>query len=246
RYLHMSSEDKRKQYKCGNNYKTLDDILTWNQYSRLNQIHNKFSTSDFVFSKDINDKVSVFIGDITALEIDAIVNAANQQLKGGGGGLALPLLLLISCQHYNHICISVDGAIHSAAGRQLLQSECQTLGGCPTGSSKMTGGYQLPAKYVIHTVGPVGAKPPLLQSCYRSALDLMSSSALKSIAFPCISTGVYGYPNEDAAHIALSTVRKWLDSSPDAKDTQRIIFCLFLRIDIDIYHKLMPIYFPLQ
>ncbi|CAG2168469.1 unnamed protein product [Oppiella nova] len=224
----MPLEDKRSLYKCGDRYHKLEDILSWNQYSKLKGIHNKFSTSDFVFSRDINDKVSVFVGDITALEVDAIVNAANQQLKGGGG---------------------VDGAIHAAADRDLLQSECRTLNGCPTGSSKITGGYKLPAKCgfdVIHTVGPVGEKPPLLQSCYRSALDLMAENQLTSIAFPCISTGVYGYPNENAAHIALSTVREWLDSSPASGRTQRVIFCLFLQIDIDIYHKLMPIYFPLQ
>ena len=144
------------------------------------------------------------------------------------------------------LTLAVDGAIHAAADPHLLQSECRALNGCPTGSSKITGGYKLPAKYVIHTAGPVGERPPLLQSCYKTALDVMANNELTSIAFPCISTGLYEYPNEKAAHMALSTVRQWLDTSPAARHTQRVIFCLFLQTDIDIYHKLMPIYFPLQ
>jgi len=95
-------------------------------------------------------------------------------------------------------------------------------------------------------VGPVGEKPALLQGCYRSGLELLREHKLKSIAFPCISTGVYGYPNENAAHVALSTVRNWLDNSQYSKEVDRVIFCLFLPIDIDIYNKLMPTYFPLQ
>jgi len=225
RFLSMEKEEKRKYYKCGDNYKTLSDVLSWDQYSKLKNIQNKISSSDYRFNNEINKKVSIFVGDITALEIDAIVNAANQQLKGGGG---------------------VDGAIHSAADRGLLQAECRTLGGCETGSCKITGGYKLPAKYVIHAVGPVGEKVALLQGCYQSALELMSENKLKSIAFPCISTGIYGYPNENAAHVALSTVRNWFDNNQYSKEAERVIFCLFLQIDIDIYHKLMPIYFPLQ
>lgn len=132
-------------------------------------------------------------GDLTELEVDAIVNAAKQSLLGGGG---------------------VDGAIHAAAGPELL-AECRTLGGCPTGEARITLGYRLRAKFVIHTVGPVwrgGAhdEARLLASCYSASLRLAEQRELTSVAFPCISTGVYGYPHEPAAEIAVRTIRAWL------------------------------------
>jgi O-acetyl-ADP-ribose deacetylase (regulator of RNase III) len=157
--------------------------------------------------------------DITTLEVDAIVNAANASLLGGGG---------------------VDGAIHRAAGPQLL-AECRQLQGCEPGQARITGGYRLPAKYVVHTVGPIwrggnAGEPELLASCYRSSLKLAVDHGAVTIAFPCISTGVFGYPREAAAEIAVATVREFVARHPQRLD---VTFCCFNSEDLAIYERLL-------
>jgi len=157
-------------------------------------------------------RLDVVIADITTLDVDAIVNAANSSLLGGGG---------------------VDGAIHRAAGRELL-AECRTLDGCKTGSAKITKGYRLPARHVIHAVGPVwhggtSNEDELLASCYRTALALAGNHALGSIAFPAISTGVYRFPLARAARIAVGTVVKALSADDAPVALQQVLFCCFNR-----------------
>ncbi len=159
-------------------------------------------------------------GDITKLEVDAVVNAANTTLLGGGG---------------------VDGAIHRAAGPELL-AECRTLGGCATGEAKITKGYRLPARYVIHTPGPVwsgghGNEPERLAACYRNSLALAMEHGCRSVAFPCISTGVYGFPKETAARIAVETVGRVLFEHPGRVD--EVIFCCFSDTDLHVYRTLL-------
>jgi len=165
-------------------------------------------------NEDGLDRIEVRQGDITQLEVDAIVNAANQSLLGGGG---------------------VDGAIHRAAGPELL-AECRTIGGCPTGEARITGGYNLPAKFVIHTVGPVYSGKPrdseLLTGCYRSSLRLAVENGIQTIAFPAISCGVYGYPIQEACRIAVNTTGEFLASHPSLKT---VVFVLFSEPDRRIY-----------
>lgn len=218
-YLQMSIEQKRREYKCGDQFVTLDKIPTWAE-DATNVEQSGIVTKKPV-DKELNNVISLFRGDLTALEIDCIVNSANARLAGGGG---------------------VDGAIHSAAGADLLQAECRTLNGCQTGQAKLTGGYRLPARYVCHTVGPIGEKSSALEQCYINSLDLAAKNQLRSIAFPCISTGLYGYPNESAGHVALNTVRNWLEKNRGQMD--RVIFCVFLQKDLDVYRQLLPVYFP--
>jgi O-acetyl-ADP-ribose deacetylase len=158
--------------------------------------------------------LEIAIGDITTLDVDAIVNAANSSLLGGGG---------------------VDGAIHRAAGPELL-AQCRTLGGCATGSAKITRGYRLPAKHVIHAVGPVwsggaAGEERLLASCYRTALTLANDHGLSSIAFPAISTGVYRFPADRAARVAVDAVVSNLTTNRGS--CQRVVFCCFARSSAD-------------
>jgi O-acetyl-ADP-ribose deacetylase (regulator of RNase III) len=158
-------------------------------------------------------------GDITRLEVDAIVNAANTSLLGGGG---------------------VDGAIHRAAGPGLLE-ECRTLGGCPTGNAKITSAYNLPCKFIIHAVGPVWRggrqdEEKLLADAYRHALWIAENTKLRSIAFPNISTGIYGFPKELAARIAITTVSEFLETASHVK---QVIFCIFDQENGAIYRRLL-------
>jgi O-acetyl-ADP-ribose deacetylase (regulator of RNase III) len=166
-----------------------------------------------------SERLAAVLGDITARRDDAIVNAANNSLLGGGG---------------------VDGAIHRAAGPELL-AECRTLGGCPTGEARLTRGYRLSARFVIHTVGPMWqgggrSEDSLLAACYRNSLALAAEHGIRSLAFPAISTGVYGFPQERAARIAVAEVRRFLAGN-DA--IEQVTFVCFSQTACDIYVKLL-------
>lgn len=162
-------------------------------------------------------RLRIILGDITRLQVDAIVNAANNTLLGGGG---------------------VDGAIHSAAGPQLLE-ECRKLGGCPTGEARLTGGYQLPARYIIHTVGPIWmggnfAEVEQLASCYRNALQIALDHQFQTVAFPSISTGAYGFPIHKACPIALTTTLEFLCQ---AEFPRQVIFVCYSPTNLEVYQK---------
>lgn len=173
-----------------------------------------------------NDIIRIYKGDITKLKIDAIQNAANERLQGGGG---------------------IDAAIHNASGKRELQKVAKEMypNGAKTGEAVITPGLALPAKNIIHTVGPIydeerGDKNRhLLESCYRETLKCAQENDCKSIAFCCVSTGIYGYPNGDAARVALKTTREYLDGPGKGKFTA-VIFCIFLDVDLKHYHELTP------
>ena len=167
----------------------------------------------------MKEKLEVMVGDITTLEVDAIVNAANSTLLGGGG---------------------VDGAIHRAAGKGLLE-ECRSLGGCPTGEAKITKGYKLKASYIIHTVGPIWKggneeEADLLQNCYQSSLKLCLKNGIITVAFPAISTGIYGYPKEEACKVAIKTICNFLNNK-DSFNIKKVVFCCFDQLTFEIYKK---------
>jgi len=213
----------------------LEDIPTLSQGYESRDL-NPASSTRYPPNRALLGQISLYKGNITKLAIDAVVNAANEGLKGGGG---------------------VDGAIHQAAGWGALQAECAKVGHhCDRGDSKITSGCKLPARYIIHTVGPIydeatnNENAELLSSCYKTSLELAVKHDLKHIAFPCISTGIYGYPPRAAAHVALDTVRQFCDSEEGAK-LERVIFVVFDPIgrtrdesDEGIYKTLIPEYFP--
>lgn len=215
----MSLPDRRPFYKTSA-FVPLEDIPVWTPAA------GGSSTCRYPRNEKLDNKISVYSGDITKLEVGAIVNAANKTLLGGGG---------------------VDGAIHRAAG-PYLKKECASLHGCETGEAKITGGYGLPASYVIHTVGPIAqgrvgkTEETALRSCYEKSLQAAAERSARSVAFPCISTGVYGYPPQQAVHQALTAVREYLDVHHDKLD--RVIFCVFLPSDKELYLQNLPLYFP--
>lgn len=203
----------------------VSDIPTVSQLYQLKKLSPPGTeiNSSVTPSEALNNKVSIFRGNITKIKVDAIVNAANKFLGGGGG---------------------VDGAIHAAAGPDLLE-ECSTLDGCETGSAKITGAYELPCKKVIHAVGPIYFRSgpeksaALLASCYTTSLQLAVDNGCKSVVFSGLSTGIYGYPSQDAASVATKAVRGFLESAAGDK-IDRVIFCTFEMKDVNAYNDWVP------
>ncbi|KAI9807405.1 MAG: hypothetical protein M1833_000150 [Piccolia ochrophora] len=206
----------------------LAEIPTASLLYKLGHLQPPTTKSPPTASQFLNDKIALIRTDITKLRVDTIVNAANQSLLGGGG---------------------VDGAIHRAAGPGLVR-ECETLDGCETGSAKITNAYNLPCQKVIHAVGPIywaaketNTHATKLRGCYRRSLELAVENGLKSIAFSALSTGVYGYPSEEAAETAIREVKRFLEGESGAI-LERVVFCSFEKKDEIAYEKWIPRFFP--
>lgn len=209
--------------------RSVDDLPTIGALYSSGQLPSETPTAPLRKpSQDVNRRVSLVRTDITSLAVDAIVNAAKNSLRGGGG---------------------VDGAIHRAAGPGLVR-ECLARypDGCDTGDAVITAGHNLPARNVIHTVGPIyqsqAASEPLLRSCYQACLRTAVENDCATIAFSGISTGVYGYPADNAAHVACSVVRDFLEQQDTEGKIQRVIFVTFLDKDVNAYNSVLPLYFP--
>ncbi|KAH9396004.1 O-acetyl-ADP-ribose deacetylase macrod2, partial [Tyrophagus putrescentiae] len=210
----MSLFEKRQFYKCGYNFVTLEEIPTWSS-SSTEAFQTKKPPSNSNWLKLVNEKVSLYTGNIIALEIDAIVNSANTKLRNRKNG--------------------IDGYIHTAAGKKYLEAECQSLGGCERGKCKITD--------IIHCVGPIGENDAVLSSCYESALDTLKVNNLRSIAFPAISTGQYGYSAEKAVPVVLKAIRRWLEKPVNLASVDRIIVVRYLDQDTALFKQHMPKYF---
>ncbi|KAL7424732.1 hypothetical protein Q5752_000416 [Cryptotrichosporon argae] len=204
----------------------LEDVPTLEQlYDVLDELPDPKHEPLYAHRQELNDKICIWRGDITTLDVDMIVNAANESLLGGGG---------------------VDGAIHRAAGRGLLAA-CRELGGCETGQTKVTRGYDLPARHVAHTVGPVFRRADadechaLLHSCYETCLRACVDNACATIAFPAVSTGIYGFPIEPATTIAVETTRRFLEGHASV---EKVVFVVFNDRDEAVYERVAQIFFP--
>ena len=196
---------------------------TWS-FARGESSKKKNEKLDYTVDIELSDKLSVMDGSVTEFELDAIVNAANQSCMGGGG---------------------VDGAIHSAAGR-LLRRECAKLNGCNRGEAKITKGYNLPAKYVIHTVGPISGGSKTLHNCYYNSLSVAKKNGVRTLGFCMISTGVFGFPLSSATKISLKACRTFLEESKENRDAiDRIVFVCYLRSEKVMYQKYLKYIFPI-
>jgi O-acetyl-ADP-ribose deacetylase (regulator of RNase III) len=219
-------EEKRALYKC-KKYIPVEKFIPWSEAGKKvkSKIDSRYplELNDPIYKPNdsINKKISLYQGDITALEIDAIVNAASPGLKGGGG---------------------MDAAVHSAAG-PFLMKECKSFDGCAPGETRLTKGYKLPGKNVLHSVGPLGKESEILTSCYKTSCDLIEKHGLKTVAFSCIGTGAFGFPLPDATKIACATMREWMESHQESVDL--IIFCVYSNKELDEYKKNLATYFPL-